>query len=76
MVEGRAICGKEALTVADTVVQEWILKHGTPIIVIGEKSIPQCYTKKSAIYSALLRCTPQHTVPRPMTLGNGATVLF
>ncbi len=25
-VQGRAICGKEALTVADAVVQEWILK--------------------------------------------------
>ncbi len=30
-VEGRAIGGKEALTVADAVVQEWILKHGAPI---------------------------------------------
>ncbi len=28
-VEGRAICGKEALTVADAVVQEWILKNKT-----------------------------------------------
>ncbi len=30
-VEGRAVCGKEALTVADAVVQEWVLKHGMPI---------------------------------------------
>ncbi len=26
-VEDRAICGKEALTIADAVVQDWILKH-------------------------------------------------
>ncbi len=30
-VKGRAICGKEALTVADAIVQEWIMKHGAPI---------------------------------------------
>ncbi len=30
-MEGRAICGKEALTIADVVVQDWILKHGTPV---------------------------------------------
>ncbi len=29
-VEGQAICGKEALTVADAV-KDWILKHGTPV---------------------------------------------
>ena len=29
-MEGRAICGKEALTVADAAIQEWILKQGTP----------------------------------------------
>ncbi len=28
-MESRAICGKAILTVADTMVQEWILKHGT-----------------------------------------------
>ena len=30
-VEGRAICGKKVLTIADAVVQDWILKHGTPV---------------------------------------------
>ncbi len=30
-VEGCAVCGKEALTLADAVVQEWVLKYGTPI---------------------------------------------
>ncbi len=30
-VEGQAICGKEALTIADAVVQVWFLKHGTPV---------------------------------------------
>ena len=30
-VEGRAICGKEALTVADAIVQDLVLKHGAPI---------------------------------------------
>ncbi len=36
-VEGRAICGKEALTVADAVVQEWILKHGAPISLHSDR---------------------------------------
>ncbi len=31
LVEGRAIFGKEALTMTNAVVQEWILKHGAPI---------------------------------------------
>ncbi len=35
-VESRAICGKEALTVADAVVQDWILKHGTPVTLHSE----------------------------------------
>ncbi len=30
-VEGRAVCGKGALTVADAVVQEWFLEHGAPM---------------------------------------------
>ncbi len=29
-VDGHDICGKEALTVADAVVQDWILKHRAP----------------------------------------------
>ncbi len=36
-VEGRAICGKEALTVADAVVQEWVLKHGTPMTLHSDR---------------------------------------
>ena len=36
-VEGRAICGKEALTVAEAVVQEWILKHGAPISLHSDR---------------------------------------
>ena len=36
-VDGRAICGKEALTGADTVVQDWILKHGTPVTLHSDR---------------------------------------
>ncbi len=36
-VEGRAICGKEALTVADAVVQDWILKHGTLVTLHSDR---------------------------------------
>ncbi len=36
-VEGRAICGKEALTVPDAVVQDWILKHGTPVTLHSDR---------------------------------------
>ncbi len=36
-VEGRAICGKEALTVADAVVQDWILKHGAFISLHSDR---------------------------------------
>ena len=36
-VEGQAICGKEALTVADAVVQDWILKHGTPVTLHSDR---------------------------------------
>ncbi len=36
-VEGRAICGKEALTVADAIVQDWVLKHGTPISLHSDR---------------------------------------
>ena len=38
-VEGRVICGKEALTVANAIVQEWILKMVLwfHITVIGAK---------------------------------------
>ncbi len=34
---GRAICGKEGLTVADAVVQDWILKHGSPITLHSDR---------------------------------------
>ncbi len=36
-VEGRAVCRKEALTVADTVVQESVLKHGTPMTLHSDR---------------------------------------
>ena len=36
-VEGRAICGKEALTVADAIVQDWVLKHGAPISLHSDR---------------------------------------
>ncbi len=36
-VEGRAICGKEGLTIADSVVQDWILKHGTPVTLHSDQ---------------------------------------
>ncbi len=57
-VEGRAICGKEALTVADAVVQEWALKHGTPIAftVITAESLLQPFIKESVICSG----SPRH----------------
>ena len=35
--EGREICGKKALTVADAVVQDWILKHGTPVTIHSDR---------------------------------------
>ncbi len=36
-VEGRAISGKEALTVADAIVQDWVLKHGAPISLHSDR---------------------------------------
>ncbi len=36
-VEGRAICGKEALTVADAIVQDWVFKHGAPILLHSDR---------------------------------------
>ena len=36
-VEDQAICGKEALTVADAVVQDWILKHCTPVTLHSDR---------------------------------------
>ncbi len=36
-VEGQAMCGKESLTVADAVVQDWILKHDTPVTLHSDR---------------------------------------
>ncbi len=36
-VDGQAVCGKEALTVADAVVQEWVLKHGAPMTLHSDR---------------------------------------
>ena len=35
--EGRTICGKEALTMAVVVVQDWILKLGAPITLHSDR---------------------------------------
>ncbi len=37
-MEGRAICGKLALTVANAIVQGWILKHGAPISLHSDRA--------------------------------------
>ncbi len=36
-IVGRAVCGKEALNVADAVVQEWILNHGAPMTLHSDR---------------------------------------
>ncbi len=36
-VEGHAICGKEALTMPDAILQEWILKHGANILLHSDR---------------------------------------
>ncbi len=36
-VGGRAICGKEALTVANAIVQDWVLKHGAPMSLHSDR---------------------------------------
>ncbi len=50
-VEGRGICGKEALTIADCVVQDWILKHGTPVTLHSDWgwNLLQSFIRKSVI---------------------------
>ena len=65
-VESRAICGKEALTVADAVVQDWILNMAPQsfFTVTRERSLPQSFIRRSVIYSVLLRHTPWHTGQR------------
>ncbi len=37
VAEGRAICGKEALRVADAIFQDWVLKHGAPISLHSDR---------------------------------------
>ena len=50
-VEGRAIGGKEVLTVSDALVHELILKHGPPdpsrYIVFWAKTLPRRCNKES-----------------------------
>ncbi len=36
-VEDRAVCGTEALIIADAVVQEWILKHGASMTLHSDR---------------------------------------
>ncbi len=67
-VGGRAICGKEALTVTDAIVQEWVLKHGAPISL--QKSSPQRFIKKFVICCELPKRTLQHTGHKPMVWWN------
>ncbi len=35
--EGDVVCSKEALTMADAVVQEWVLKHGMPMSLHSDR---------------------------------------
>ncbi len=74
-VEGRAICGKEALTIADAVVQDWILKHGTPITLRSDrgKEFTAALIERFVIYSALLKHTLWHTTHRPTAWWNVVT---
>ncbi len=51
-VEGRAVCGKEALTVADAVIQEWVLKHGAPMTLHSDQG--QEFT--AALHQGVERC--------------------
>ncbi len=73
LVEGRAICAKEALTVDDAVVQDWVLKLG-PLFhftVIEAASSSRNSIKESATYYVSPRCTLQLTTHRPMAWWNG-----
>ncbi len=64
-VEGRTVCGKEALTVADAVAHEWILKDGVPVSLqsyrLQAKSLLQRCTKGSVLPQGSLRHTLQLT---------------
>ncbi len=69
-VEDQAICSKEA------VVQDWTLKHGTPVTLHSDqgKEFTAAFIRRSVIYSALLKCTLQRTAHKPMVWWNVVTV--
>ncbi len=75
-VEGRAICDKEVLTIDDPVVQDWILKNGTPGTLHSNrgKEFIAVLHQEVVIFSTLLRRTLQCTAHRPMVWWNAVTV--
>ena len=68
-VEGRAICGKEALTVADAVVQDWILKHGTPVTLHSDRGKEFTAVLHQEVCDLLWITKTYSTVYRPQANG-------
>ncbi len=68
-VEGRAICGKKALTIADTVVQEWILKHGTPVTLHSDRGKEFTTALHQEVYDLLRIAKMYSTAYRPEANG-------
>ena len=67
-VKGRAICGKEALTIADAMVQDWILKHSTPVTPHSDRGKEFTTALHQEICDLL--CNPKtSTVYRPQANG-------
>ncbi len=69
MVEGRAICGKKALTVANAVVQEWILKHDAPISLHSDRGKEFTATLHPEVCDLLRIAKTYSTAYRPQANG-------
>ncbi len=68
-VEGRAIYDKEALTVADAVVQDWILKHGAPISLHSDRGHEFTMELHQGVCDMLRIAKTYSTAYRPQTNG-------
>ncbi len=68
-VEGRAICGKEALTVANAIVQDWVLKHGAPISLHSDRGKEFTTALHQEVCDMLRIAKTYSTAYRPHTNG-------
>ncbi len=68
-MEGQAICGEKVLTVADAVVQDWILKHGTPVTLHSDRGKEFTAVLHQEVCDLLWITKTYSTVYRPQANG-------